>query len=333
MSADFASDGLDRLREMVRSGLVGWGFSPRSTVDLLTISENATFKAVCADTGRAIAVRIHRDNYHSQDEIRSELAWIAALRGERIVDTPSVITTREGTPVRRLTSSDGAVTRFAVAFEFVPGQEPNSTDDLPAWFFKLGQITARMHEHAKRWRSEVDFERKTWNFDLMFGAKPIWGPWQDGLGLDDNGRALLGRVVDTIQQRLKAFGDGPDRFGLIHADLRLANLLVDGETMRVIDFDDCGFSWFVYDFASAVSFIETDPIIPALAEAWVAGYRTVAPLPDQDAAEIPVFMMLRRILLVAWIATHSHSPMGGDVGIRYTRDSLTLADRFLTQFA
>ena len=43
---------------------------------------------------------------------------------------------------------------------------------------------------------------------------------------------------------------------MIHGDLRLANLLVDGETTKVIDFDDCGFGWLMYDCATTVSFFE-----------------------------------------------------------------------------
>ncbi len=62
--------------------------------------------------------------------------------------------------------------------------------------------------------------------------------------------ALLGRLDETLRRRLAAYGQGPDRFGLVHADIRLANLLVDGEHVRVIDFDDCGWSWFMYDFAT-----------------------------------------------------------------------------------
>ena len=49
-----------------------------------------------------------------------------------------------------------------------------------------------------------------------------------------------------------------------------------GEHVRVIDFDDCGLSWFMYDFATTVSFIEDHPDVPALTQAWVDGYRSVA---------------------------------------------------------
>lgn len=333
MTADFGSDGLHRLSEIVSAGLAGWGVSPDSNVTLLTVSENATYRVDDPGSGRSIAVRVHRGGYHSRDEIMSEIAWINALRAQGVVDTPAPVVARDGEIVRRLASKDGGTVRFAAAFAFVPGREPDSSNDLPAWFRKLGEITARMHAHAKDWQRPATFTRKVWDFDLMLGARPIWGAWQDGMGLDDEGRAVLGRAVDVIAKRLARYGSGPDRFGLIHADLRLANLLVDGGDMRVIDFDDCGHSWYVYDFASAVSFFETDPIVPALADAWVEGYRTVAPLSAEDAAEIPVFVMLRRILLVAWIATHQHSPMGGEVGLQYTKDTIAMADRFLTRFS
>jgi len=42
----------------------------------------------------------------------------------------------------------------------------------------------------------------------------------------------------VIGARLARFGSGAARFGLIHADMRLANLLVDGDDVCVIDFDD-----------------------------------------------------------------------------------------------
>ncbi|MDP1602411.1 MAG: phosphotransferase, partial [Legionella sp.] len=195
MTADFGSDGLHRLSEIVSAGLKGWGMSPDSAVTLLTVSENATYKLDCPDSGRSIAVRVHRDRYHSHDEIVSEIAWISALRAQGVVDTPAPVVTRDGEIVRRLASKDGGTARFAVAFEFVPGREPDSTNVLPAWFRKLGQITARMHAHAKDWQRPANFTRKVWNFDLMLGARPIWGAWQDGMGLDGEGRAVIGRAI------------------------------------------------------------------------------------------------------------------------------------------
>ena len=74
------------------------------------------------------------------------------------------------------------------------------------------------------------------------------------------------------------FGSGTGRFGLVHADLRLANLLVDGDRITVIDFEDCGLSWYLYDLACALTFNEGRADVRELIALWVDGYRRVEPL-------------------------------------------------------
>jgi Ser/Thr protein kinase RdoA (MazF antagonist) len=115
----------------------------------------------------------------------------------------------------------------------------------------------------------------------------------------------------------------------VHADLRLANLLVEDAQLRIIDFDDCGFSWFMYDFAAAVSFMEHEAIVPQLLRAWLSGYQRVSPLPVQDVAEIPTFVVLRRILLTAWLASHHEVPIARQLGAAYTAGTVSLAQEFL----
>jgi Ser/Thr protein kinase RdoA (MazF antagonist) len=116
----------------------------------------------------------------------------------------------------------------------------------------------------------------------------------------------------------------------VHADLHLANLLVHDTHLRIIDFDDCGFSWFMYDFATAVSFIEHQPNVPELLDAWLEGYRRVRLLPEEDLAEIPTFVVLRRILLSAWFASHSEVPLAQQMGESYTDGTVELAEQLLS---
>jgi Ser/Thr protein kinase RdoA (MazF antagonist) len=319
------------LESAVRSHLGRWGMAAGSAVTLLNVSENATFRVDDPSSGRRIVLRVHRVGYHEPDEIRAELAWIRALRGEEVVATPEPLPALDGELVQTLPSPSGRPARQAVAFAFEEGQEPRQGEDLPRWFEALGRITGRMHAHSRRWPRPADFRRKLWDFDAMLGDRPLWGRWQDGMGLDDVGRAHLGRVAAGLRRRLDAHGQGPDRFGLIHADLRLANLLADGERLTVIDFDDCGLSWFAYDFAAAVSFFEHDPIVPALIDAWVKGYREGAPFGAEDEAALPTFVMLRRMLLTAWIASHAETPLAQEMGVPYTQGTLAMGEVFLTR--
>lgn len=325
--AMYNDDFLARLEAGLRAALPRWGLSRASEVKLLTISENATFRARDPESGQEVVFRVHRPGYHTRAEIASELAWLLALGIDGVVSTLTPVPQLDGELIADL--NDGGITRHAVAFELLPGREPGEGEDLPRWFRELGAINARLHAHAKAWPRPEGFVRKRWDFDAMLGNVLLWGDWRAGLGLDDDGRAVLEEVARELKARLDACGTGADRFGLVHADMRVANLLVDGERLSVIDFDDCGFSWYLYDFAAAISFIEHEPYIPELQKAWVEGYRSVAPLSDEECSLLPVFIMLRRMLLTAWIASHSETPTAQALGEAYTRGTVALGRAFL----
>ncbi len=138
---------------------------------------------------------------------------------------------------------------------------------------------------------------------------------------------MLERAADGVTAVLAAHGTDTARFGLIHADLRLANILADGDAITVIDFDDCGYGWLGYDFAAAASFLEHESFMPALQDAWCAGYRTVAPVPDERL--LPVFVMLRRLSLTAWIASHGEADAARRLGATFARETVRLASAFI----
>jgi len=143
---------------------------------------------------------------------------------------------------------------------------------------------------------------------------------------------VLGRLDGALHNRLFRYGPGPNRYGLIHADLRLANLLEHDGDVAVIDFDDCGWGWYLYDFGTAVSFFEHDPRVPELMDAWVRGYRTVRKLSPEDEAEIPTFVLMRRLLLVAWLGSHAGTDLARGMGKDYTAQSCALAEDYLGRF-
>jgi Ser/Thr protein kinase RdoA (MazF antagonist) len=306
------------MSDLIARALPIYGLPPDAPARLINRSENETWAA------GDLILRLHRQGYHTRSEIASELAWLTALQ-----NLPGLSTTRPIPGVQGLVTEIDD--RYLVAFAPLQGQELQPGDDLARWFAPLGEITARLHLHARQWTPPQGFTRKRWDVDTILGPDPHWGHWRQAQGLDRNGETLLARATEALATKLNAYGTGPQVFGLIHADLRLANLMVDGDRLTAIDFDDCGFGWWAYDLAAALSFIETDPRLPDLIARWVDGYARVATLQPQDRAMIPSLILLRRVLLTAWLATRADSDTALSLGgPAYTRGTLDLADAYLT---
>lgn len=319
---------LKELQRIAEAALPFYDLPAKATATMINLSENATYRIDAG--GRKWALRVHREGYHSKRAIGSELAWLQALRKDGAVTTPVPITGKTGELIQ-VVALPGLPPRHVVLFDWEAGGEPSEAELLGP-FEVLGAATARMHLHAQTWTRPEDFDRLTWDFDGAFGKVQHWGSWRDGMGLDGGKAKLFQRAVDLIEKRLTAFGKGPERFGLIHCDMRLANLLIDGDETKVIDFDDCGFSWYLYDCATALSFIEHRPDVPELIDAWVKGYRIVAPLSVEDEHEIPTFVLFRRLLLVAWIGSHAETDLAKSMGVPYTQDTVALCENYLSTF-
>jgi len=324
-------DGQGVTTQLAEQALSLYALPTNLSVNLICLSENETYK-VEAPSGKRWALRVPRPGYQSQNALASELAWLVALRQDGVVATPVPVAGLNGEWIQIARPTSVAEPRYVVLFEWESGRQPDAGMDLRQCFHSLGAIAAKMHLHSRTWQRPAGFERFTWNFETALGEVSRWGRWRDGLGMDAAKLDLFGRTAELIQQRLARYGSGPDRFGLAHCDLRLANLLMDGSQVKVLDFDDCGFGWYMYDAATSVSFFEHLPDVPGLIELWLEGYRTVREVGKADEEEIPTLVMLRRLLLVAWLGSRSESDPARSLGAAYTEQTVGLCSAYLKRF-
>lgn len=295
-------------------------------VRLLSISENATY-AVSVSTGQRYVLRIHRRGYHSAATVGSELTWLAALRTAGI-EVPRAIPGING-ELLQFANLPGQPTHMGVLFDWIVGSEPDPNDDLLASFERLGAINARLHEQVRRWRLPAGFERPTWNHYTMLSPDAHWGDWRQAPHLRTADHDMVTEAVDVIGHQLASYGKAASRFGLIHADLRLANLLVEGEQTRVIDFDDCGFGWYMHDLAAALSFYEHHRDVPIWIERWLRGYARNAEVTQADLDIVPALMVQRRLQLMAWTGTHSETELARSLGPTWVEKTLRLCRAYL----
>lgn len=315
---------------LAREAAACYGFGDRAEIDAFgALTENPTFRVQEPGVREPIALRIYRPGGRSAVEVESELTWISAVRRETRVPTPDVVPTADGAHYVCLEHEPPV---FAAAFEVAPGHEADDSD-LERLMPRIAEATAHLHRHGRAWTVPRSFERPRWDVETTLGSTPHWAPWQASVP-DTAEREQLGRLADTVCSRLRAFGSEPDRFGLIHADLRVANLIVDGDAVAVIDFEDCGFSWYLYDLGATLTFYEDAPNVDELVASWVDSYRAITPLPADDEREIPTFLMLRRLMLSSYAGLRNDTELADQMRqTGYNKTSCELAEKYLSRFA
>jgi Ser/Thr protein kinase RdoA (MazF antagonist) len=307
---------------LVTRSLPRWRETEGGTPRLINHSENLTFLVEGPGSARNV-LRLHRPHYQSRSSIASELAWIEALEGGS-VPVPRLVRAADGTSIQEV-----APDRYAALFAFEPGHEPKPDDDLVPLFTTLGRYAAELHLHIGTWQQPERFVRPIWDAIGLLEPAGLWGDWRKAPGVEGDIRTTLLALDQRLRQELAAYGTDIDRFGLIHADMRLANLLVDGEKVTLLDFDDSGFGWFMYDLASSLSFFETSPQVPALIRAWLQAYMQVRPLKADDIRMIDALILLRRMALLAWIGSHEETDLAKSHADRFATDTAEMAKRYL----
>jgi Ser/Thr protein kinase RdoA (MazF antagonist) len=186
-----------------------------------------------------------------------------------------------------------------------------------------------IQRHGRAWTPPPGFTRPTWDVDALMGPRALWGDYADLHVLDHDQLALMHRAADRVRRILGAFGRAADRFGLTHGDLMPDNVLVAGGVPYVIDFDDAGYGWYLYDLATLLADKVADPSFGEVRDAWVEGYRMVTPLPDDHLDRLDALVMARLLLGLGWMHTRRETPMARDFTPLVVQLACLQADKLL----
>lgn len=325
----------ERLRALAGAALARWGVSGGRAPEVVKCRENAVFRVTAPD-GRRAALRIHRHGYHTDAALRSELAWMEALRGAGVA-VPAVVPTSSGAPFAVVRARGVPEPRQVDMVTWMTGAPLGTIEDGPgpavadlrATFRGVGRLAARLHNHAQGWSSPAGFVRHAWDEAGLLGADPLWGRfWLDG-GLGAPERRLIERARDRARGDLAAYGRPPRRYGLIHADFNLDNMLLDGDRVVLLDFDDSGFGWHLFDLATVWTLFHGADCAAPMRAGVIEGYRRERDLPDAEVARLPLFELARAFSYLGWVGTRRETATARAIAPRVAALACELAEAYL----
>jgi len=238
-----------RMRRVAVAALERYAL-PDGRLTFVTHGENTTFRHDSA-AGRYL-VRVHRPQRHGRDvdssaAIRSELAWLGAIRAGTDLSVPEALRATDGATTVAATAA--GQTRVCSVLRWMDGRIMEGSA-RPVHLRRLGAAMALLHDQADGWTPPPDFVRLRWDRATFFGDVMVYGE-TSAAGcwalLPAEVRARFASVAARMSDL-----DDVDDVGLIHADLHLGNALFRRGEVKLIDFDDCGTGPRLYELAVAL---------------------------------------------------------------------------------
>lgn len=328
------ADQAARLTTLAKAALSRWegGFGEPQ---LIKYRENAVFSAYRSD-GARVALRVHRHAYHSDEALQSELFWMSELSRAGI-EVPPIIPASDGRLFLHVGAPGVPEERQVDMLGWLSGTPIGSAEGGLAigseaseeLYRNAGRLAARLHNYSTAMELPADFIRHSWCDEGLLSEQPLWGRFWDLDFLSPPDRSLLLEARRRALADLEALGKPADRFGMIHADFVPENLLSNAGQLQLIDFDDSGFGWHMFELATALYFIVDEANYVSLRDALFAGYRAVRPLDEADERMLPLFLFLRGTTYLGWVQTRPETQTAKELGPLLAERTCRLAATYL----
>lgn len=251
--------------------------------------------------GKPYILRLTHSSHRSGEEIASELDWMRHLFTYGI-SVPEVFPSKNGRFVEPVAAGNGSVF-YGCLYSKAKGEAVSvRSEKFDERLFRLwGETTALMHQATKSYRPLDNIKkRNSWDQDELLEVEKYYPA--DDFQLVENARELI-KNLSKLPQNL-------DTYGLIHTDIHSGNFFFDGEKIHVFDFDDACYHWFASDIAIPLFYSVFYKIPPNQQEdrqqfadrfmtAFIEGYEKANKLPAGWKEQIPLFLMLRDIVVYA----------------------------------
>lgn len=180
-----------------------------------------------------------------------------------------------------------------VLFEWAAGEKPKP--ELSTYTL-IGEAAAQIHKAADTFTSKLPREKYDAYELLDDQLKRMETP------LEESGQYQ--RVFELSERMRKIITKPNLDYGIIHNDLTLDNVHLDGNTLIVFDLDSAGESWRA---------VEPWGVLRAAEDrfrAWLEGYRSVREFSEDDEKAVAAFAIVEDIRNVVWKLGYAKSSRG-----------------------
>ena len=288
--------------------LPGWQLGEYS-LDWISYSTNAVFD-VGSQAGRYV-LRLHPPGRITEDSLQAELLWLRAIRQRTKLLAPVPAPHPDGRLFISITSPmlNSADKLHCVLFERLEG-EIKPAGALTLEDMRLaGAYLGGLHRDAQC-HLPADLVRHRLDYEGMFGAESPYYVAKDSDMVAREHRDVFREVRERVRHAMTRLDRRGAGFGLVHADLLAKNILFADRAMAALDFEFCGWGYFLYDLAPLLWQLkgERAAAYAPLEESLWGGYLSVRREAENERDQLDTLIAARQLLSCRWLLQNLHQP-------------------------
>jgi Ser/Thr protein kinase RdoA (MazF antagonist) len=299
---------LYRLRQLALSALETYGLAG-AHLSFIQYFENIIYRVdVTGKTTLKHASSPYLDNRYvlrihamsDRDAIASELTWLKALSQEAGLSVPMPVKTLKGKLLATIVTPDMPNGRVVSLMHWLDGRKYQKGLQ-PEHIRALGQAMAELHNFSSGWQPPAGFSRPHWDWEAQLGGSMF------RYSMDELINSMPARfqqpfmeISQTGKQLMEKLGKSPRAYGMIHADLYPENVLFKAGKAYPIDFEDCGYGYWMWDIAVALCEWAWSEKWERMRDAFFDGYGRNRTLPRDQLQQLDLFVALQYATMVLW---------------------------------
>lgn len=212
----------------------------------------------------------------------------------------------------------------AILYHFIEGQTRNVNEVTKHELKKIGKFLAKMHSVSNKALNQqqsssdihsnytLGFARSQLtklDWEGLFSKTGIYYPGDENMTIfSDEQITVMDSVAEKVKSAMNILGKNNAEYGMIHGDFLLKNILFHENEVHALDFEYCGWGYYLYDLTPILWQLKPQAHYTQLKQALWNGYSSIRPLTERHRDLLETFIAGRQVASMRWIAANQQNP-------------------------
>lgn len=192
-----------------------------------------------------------------------------------------------------------------VLLSYIEGDSPQPDSVTVAEMAKIGAFIANLHQT----QIDTTIHRHRLDWDGLYAETGIYYPNAENMAVfTDEQLAVMTAVTNLVKSAMDELGETDSEYGIIHGDFLLKNILFHEGDIHALDFEYCGWGYYLYDLTPLLWQLKPQARYAKLEQALWEGYTSIRPLTKKHRNLLETFIAGRQVASMRWIVANQQNP-------------------------